>query len=272
MSKIVDIRAARSSIRAAIRPWRPTSCSMAGVVGRAAVPSGASTGSREAVELRDGDKTRYLGKGVLKAVAQRRTARSARRCSARRSGPARHSTRMIALDGTETKSRLGANALLAVLARRAHAAAASASSRSSAARRRGSEDDARADDEHHQRRCARRQQRRHPGVHDPAGRRAELLGGAALRREIFHTLKKVCTSASSRRRSATRAGSRRTCRRTRRRSRRSSRRSSAPATRPGRDVSSGSTSQLRVLQGRRYTLESEGNASRRQFADYLEGW
>ena len=85
-----------------------------GVVGRAAVPSGASTGEREALELRDGDKTRYMGKGVLKAVSNV-------------NGPLRDLVigmdaanqkeldyAMIELDGTETKSKFGANAILGI--------------------------------------------------------------------------------------------------------------------------------------------------------------
>ena len=94
-----------------------------GVVGRAAVPSGASTGQREAVELRDGDMSRYLGKGVLKAVSAV-------------SGELREAVlgmdvtdqkaideKIIATDGTENKARLGANALLAVSMAAARAAA-----------------------------------------------------------------------------------------------------------------------------------------------------
>src|SRR5512142_1805098 len=85
-----------------------------GHLGRAAVPSGASTGTREAVELRDGDRSRYLGKGVLKAVANAngeiREALLGHDVRDQRG----IDERMIALDGTETKSRLGANALLAV--------------------------------------------------------------------------------------------------------------------------------------------------------------
>ena len=94
-----------------------------GVVGRAAVPSGASTGQREAVELRDGDISRYLGKGVLKAVSAV-------------SGELREAVlgmdvtdqkaideKIIATDGTENKARLGANALLAVSMAAARAAA-----------------------------------------------------------------------------------------------------------------------------------------------------
>ena len=84
-----------------------------GAFGRAAVPSGASTGEREAVELRDGDKARYGGKGVKKAVAnvngELATALVGRAFTQRGLDEA-----MIALDGTPTKSRLGANALLAV--------------------------------------------------------------------------------------------------------------------------------------------------------------
>ncbi len=96
-----------------------------GSFGRAMVPSGASTGAKEAVELRDGDRTRYLGKGVLKAVANV-------------NGPIANmlqgldavdqvglDRRLIDLDGTENKARLGANALLAVSLANAHALAAS---------------------------------------------------------------------------------------------------------------------------------------------------
>ena len=95
-----------------------------GQIGRAAVPSGASTGSREAVELRDGDKTRYLGKGVRKAVANvNDTIRAAilGRDAADQRGL---DDALIALDGTENKGRLGANALLAVSMANAHAVAA----------------------------------------------------------------------------------------------------------------------------------------------------
>ena len=79
---------ARSSTRAATRPSRSTSRWTRASVGTAAVPSGASTGEHEALELRDGDKKRYLGKGVQKAVRERR-----RRCSARWSSAATPSTR-----------------------------------------------------------------------------------------------------------------------------------------------------------------------------------
>ncbi len=85
-----------------------------GVIGRAAVPSGASTGSREAIELRDGDKTRYLGKGVLKAVEHVNTEICEAIIGLDASEQAFIDKTMIELDGTENKARLGANALLAV--------------------------------------------------------------------------------------------------------------------------------------------------------------
>ncbi len=94
-----------------------------GVMGRAAVPSGASTGSKEAIELRDGDKQRYLGKGVLKAVENINT----EICEAIIGLDAEEQTfidqTLIDLDGSENKSRLGANALLAVSLAVAKAAA-----------------------------------------------------------------------------------------------------------------------------------------------------
>ena len=96
-----------------------------GHVGRAAVPSGASTGSKEAVELRDGDKTRYLGKGVRKAVANVNGTIAQSLCGADASDQAGLDARLINLDGTENKARLGANALLGVSMANAHAMAAS---------------------------------------------------------------------------------------------------------------------------------------------------
>tara|TARA_B110000495_G_scaffold203626_1_gene228326 strand:- start:1947 stop:3239 length:1293 start_codon:yes stop_codon:yes gene_type:complete len=94
-----------------------------GVVGRAAVPSGASTGQREAVELRDGDISRYLGKGVLKAVAavsgELREAIIGMDVACQKA----IDEKIIATDGTENKARLGANALLAVSMAAARAAA-----------------------------------------------------------------------------------------------------------------------------------------------------
>lgn len=94
-----------------------------GVMGRAAVPSGASTGSREAIELRDGDKGRYLGKGVLKAVEHVNTEIAESIMGLDASEQAFLDRTLIELDGTENKSHLGANAMLAVSMAVARAAA-----------------------------------------------------------------------------------------------------------------------------------------------------
>ena len=96
-----------------------------GAKGTAGVPSGASTGSREALELRDGDKSRYLGKGVLKAVGNINSElKKAVVGMEAVDNQAAIDQKMIDLDGTPTKSRLGANALLGVSIATAHAAAA----------------------------------------------------------------------------------------------------------------------------------------------------
>jgi enolase len=94
-----------------------------GTIGRAAVPSGASTGSREAVELRDGDAKRYQGKGVTKAVDNVNTLLREALIGRDSADQAGLDARMIELDGTDTKARLGANALLSVSLANAHAAA-----------------------------------------------------------------------------------------------------------------------------------------------------
>ena len=94
-----------------------------GVMGRAAVPSGASTGSREAIELRDGDKSRYGGKGVLRAVEHINTEISEAVLGLDASEQAFLDKTLIDLDGTENKNRLGANAMLAVSMAVARAAA-----------------------------------------------------------------------------------------------------------------------------------------------------
>ena len=94
-----------------------------GAFGRAAVPSGASTGVREALELRDGDKSRYLGKGVTKAVNNVNTEISDALVGMDGQNQVALDNRMIELDGTDTKERLGANALLAVSLAASHAAA-----------------------------------------------------------------------------------------------------------------------------------------------------
>lgn len=94
--------------------------------GRAAAPSGASTGSREALELRDGDKQRYLGKGVLRAVANVNDRIAGKLTGVEAADQQQVDQLMLELDGTENKENLGANAILAVSLATAKAAAASA--------------------------------------------------------------------------------------------------------------------------------------------------
>jgi len=96
-----------------------------GAFGRAIVPSGASTGTREAVELRDGDKSRYLGKGVLKAVANVNGEIAKALAGFDAADQKGLDEKLIALDGTPNKSRLGANATLGVSMAAAHAVAVS---------------------------------------------------------------------------------------------------------------------------------------------------
>src|SRR5258708_6881198 len=94
-----------------------------GHFGCAAVPSGASTGEHEALELRDGDKKRYLGKGVLKAVANVKAVIAPALTGMDAAAQVGLARAMLALDGTPTKARLGANATLGVSMAAAHAAA-----------------------------------------------------------------------------------------------------------------------------------------------------
>jgi enolase len=126
MPKIADVRA-REILDSRGNPTVEADVTLAGgETARAGVPSGASTGTREAVELRDGDKSRYLGKGVQKAVSnvngEIRDAIAGKEFADQRALDAS----LIALDGTDNKSRLGANALLAVSLAFAKAAAAAA--------------------------------------------------------------------------------------------------------------------------------------------------
>jgi enolase len=126
MSRIKDVRG-REIIDSRGNPTVEADVVLeSGVMGRAAVPSGASTGSREAVELRDGDKKRYGGKGVLKAVDHVNTVLRQALLGHDTRDQAGIDAKMIELDGTETKSRLGANALLAISLANAHAAATDA--------------------------------------------------------------------------------------------------------------------------------------------------
>ena len=123
MSEIVDVRG-REILDSRGNPTVEADVITAdGAIGRAIAPSGASTGSREALELRDGDKSRYLGKGVLKAVANVSGELKQSLLGFEVQDQAGLDRRIIDLDGTENKDRLGANALLAVSLAAAHAAA-----------------------------------------------------------------------------------------------------------------------------------------------------
>ncbi|MEW7983612.1 MAG: phosphopyruvate hydratase [gamma proteobacterium symbiont of Phacoides pectinatus] len=123
MSEIVDIRG-REILDSRGNPTVEADVITAdGAIGRAVAPSGASTGSREALELRDGDPARYLGKGVRNAVNNIRGEIKEALLGMDAAGQAALDARMIELDGTENKGRLGANATLAVSLAAAHAAA-----------------------------------------------------------------------------------------------------------------------------------------------------
>ena len=123
MSSIVDV-VAREILDSRGNPTVEADVLLeSGVMGRAAVPSGASTGSREAIELRDGDAQRFGGKGVLKAVEHVNTEISEAIVGLDASDQSFIDRTLLDLDGTENKSRLGANALLAVSMAAAKAAA-----------------------------------------------------------------------------------------------------------------------------------------------------
>ncbi len=127
MTKIVDIKA-REILDSRGNPTIEADVILeSGVVGSAMVPSGASTGEREAIELRDGDKSRYLGKGVLKAVEFVNTEIRAAVTGMDVTDQAALDKKMIDLDGTLNKGRIGANAILGVSMAAARAAAADAS-------------------------------------------------------------------------------------------------------------------------------------------------
>jgi enolase len=124
MAKIVEVRA-REILDSRGNPTVEADVMLeGGFTGRAGVPSGASTGTREAVELRDGDKSRYLGKGVQKAVANVNGEIRAAVQGREASDQVGLDRLLVELDGTENKSRLGANAILAVSLAVAKAAAA----------------------------------------------------------------------------------------------------------------------------------------------------
>ena len=123
MSKIVEIKA-REVLDSRGNPTVEADVVLEnGILGTACAPSGASTGSREALELRDGDKSRYLGKGVLKAVGAINTTIKAALVGMDVTDQRALDNKMLELDGTENKSNLGANAILAVSLVAAKAAA-----------------------------------------------------------------------------------------------------------------------------------------------------
>ncbi len=123
MSEIIDIYA-REILDSRGNPTVEVEVALeTGVIGRAAVPSGASTGEREALELRDGDKNRYLGKGVLKAVEHVNDVIATEIIGWEASDQIGIDRKLLALDGTDFKSKLGANALLGVSMACAKAAA-----------------------------------------------------------------------------------------------------------------------------------------------------
>ncbi|NCP78824.1 MAG: phosphopyruvate hydratase, partial [Desulfuromonadales bacterium] len=123
MSEIIDVYA-REILDSRGNPTVEVEVALeSGILGRAAVPSGASTGQREALEMRDGDKTRYLGKGVLKAVGHVNDIIAAELIGLEASDQVGIDRLMINLDGTDFKSKLGANALLGVSMACAKAAA-----------------------------------------------------------------------------------------------------------------------------------------------------
>src|SRR5690625_4914455 len=125
MSKIVDIKAFEV-LDSRGNPTISAEVTLeSGAVGEACAPSGASTGSREALELRDGDKSRYLGKGVLKAVENVNTTIKKLLVGMDATDQRALDKAMIEADGTENKSVLGANAILAVSLAAAKAAAVS---------------------------------------------------------------------------------------------------------------------------------------------------
>ena len=148
-----------------------------GAMGRAAVPSGASTGAHEAVELRDNDPARFGGKGVQTAISNVEGEIFDAIGGMDPTEQVKIDEILIDLDGTANKSRLGANAILAVsLAVGEGRGGGPGHPAVSLCRRRLCAHAAGADDEHRQRRRACRQSDRHPGVHDPADRRRHGRG------------------------------------------------------------------------------------------------
>ncbi len=163
-----------------------------GSVGRAAVPSGASTGVHEAVELRDGDKGRFGGKGVLRAVANVRETIAPALLGSDAADQPGIDDALIDLDGTPNKGKLGANAILGVCLACAHAAAVRL--RPAAVplpRRCRRPHPAGPVLQHPQRRQARRELDRLPGVHGGPGRPADFAEALRAGAEVFHALRSI---------------------------------------------------------------------------------
>ena len=192
-----------------------------GSVGRAAVPSGASTGAHEAVELRDGDKARYGGKGVLRAVANVTDVIAPAIYGLDAADQAGIDAVLLDLDGTPNKAELGANAILGVSLACAHAAPRRPRPVAlPLPRRRRRPDAARPDVQHPQRRQARPGLDRLPGIHGHADRRGHVRGGApGRRRDLRRAPRRSSTTRATRPARVTRAGLPRASARTRPRSR-----------------------------------------------------
>ena len=150
-----------------------------GAFGRAAVPSGASTGVHEAVELRDGDSDRYGGKGVLQAVGHVNSAIASSLAGIDATDQRLVDATLVELDGSDNKGNLGANAILGRIARDGEGRRRRLRPRALPLhRRRRRPRAAGADDERDERGRARRQQRRHAGVHGRPGRGGVVRRGA----------------------------------------------------------------------------------------------
>ena len=244
-----------------------------GSLGRAAVPSGASTGTHEAVELRDGDKKRYLGKGVRSAVEAVNGEIFDALSGMDAEAQVKIDETMIGLDGTPNKARLGANAILGVSLAVAKAAAAAnnlplyryvggTAARAAAG----------ADDEHHQRRRACRQSDRLPGIHDRAA------GAQNLSPRRCAPARKSSTRCARRSKppgstpmSATRAALRPICRRRKPRSISHAGRSEKAGYEPGKEVMFAlDCAASEFFKDGEYVYKGEGKTrSREQQAEYL---
>ena len=209
MSEIVDVHA-REILDSRGNPTVEVDVALeSGSSGRAAVPSGASTGAHEAVELRDGDKSRYLGKGVLKAVDNVNDEIADALIGFDAADQADIDEAMINSTGRRTKASSAPTPFSACLwpspRRRPRRRRCRSISMSEAC----GEDSADADDECHQRRRACRQSDRRPGIHDHADRRGECARRHPLGRGDFpHAEERRSRKPASAPRSATKAASR----------------------------------------------------------------